>query len=180
MDDTPTVVLVSTNHEFQCLNPLDNSEEIRQHQEMITDLCFQHSISAIAEEMSFEALKMHGLTKTVAQQVCASLHLRHQFSDPPFLAREELGIFTDNDIRTDHRLKGSTKDVEDADAQARGSAHSNPLRKKFWLKKIRELNSWPLLFICGENHFRSFAELLSKYNIKVVSSQNIDSSAIAD
>jgi hypothetical protein len=88
MDDIPTVILVSTNHEFQRLIPLENIEETREFRRMISDLGIQYSITAIAEEMSFEALKMHGLTESVAQQVCALLHLRHQFLDPPFLARE--------------------------------------------------------------------------------------------
>jgi hypothetical protein len=164
-----TIILVGTDHNFQRPVNGKHTEGIAQFRIRIQELCLQYHLAAIAEEMSVSALAEYNLTESVAQQVCALLSLRHQFSDPP--SREErykLGIRQDNDIRAEHLLSDSTQEQIEADVLARGRVPSDRIREQFWLSRVQELDVWPLLFICGANHFTSFSALLKENGIQVV------------
>ena len=164
-----TVVLIGTNHNFQ--RPVDGpySAGIAQFRIRIQELCRQHHVAAIAEEMSAYALAEHGATESVAQQICALLGLRHQFSDPSsHQERYKLGIRQDNEIRAEHLFSNSTHEQIEADVLARGRVPSDRIREQFWLRKVQELNIWPLIFICGADHFSSFTELLKANSTNVV------------
>lgn len=163
-----TVFLVGTDHKFQ--RPVNGpaTDGIAQFRTMIQGLCLQHDLAAIAEEMNLPALQKYGVTESVPQQVCALLGLHHQLSDPSHEERYKLGIRQDNDIRAEHMLDEWTQEQIEADVLARGSVRSDRLREQFWLRKILELDAWPLLFICGANHFTSFAALLRAGHIEVV------------
>lgn len=164
-----TVVLVGTAHKYQRPGNGPHADGIAQFRVMIQELCLQHDLAAIAEEMSLQALQEYDVTESVAQQVCALLGgLRHQLSDPPHAERFKLGIRQDNDIRVEHLSDGWTEEQIEADVLARGSVPSDRIREQFWLQKIQELNAWPLLFICGANHFTTFAALLRANQIDVV------------
>ncbi len=164
-----TVVLVGTDHNFQ--RPVDgpHAEGIAQFRVELRELCLQYHLAGIAEEMSLSALKEYNVTESVAQQVCVSLGLRHQYSDPSSRAeRSELGIRQDNDIRAEHIFSNSTQEEIEADVLARGSVPSDKIREQFWLRKVQEFDTWPLLFVCGANHFTSFTALLKASGFTVV------------
>ena len=163
-----TVVLVGTAHKFQLPVNGPHADGIAQFRIMILDLCRQQDLAAIAEEMNSHALQENGVTESVAQQLCASLGRRHQFSDPSPEERYKLGIRQDNDIRAEHLFDEWTQEQVDADVLARGCVPSDKIREQFWLRRIQELDAWPLLFICGANHFTSFAALLRAASIGVV------------
>lgn len=161
-----TVVLVGTDHKFQVPSNELGVEEFRR---AMRALCKQHKVLAIAEEMSLHALKEKGATESVALQLCADLDdLRHQFSDPSHQERWKLGIRQDNDIRVEHLSDDWTLEQIEADVAARGRAASDPIRERFWWSRIQQLNTWPLLFICGANHFVSFAALLRGAGVEVI------------
>ena len=163
-----TLVLLGTCHKFQ--RPVDSqyAGEIAQFRILIRDMCLKHNLAAIAEEMSLYALKEENVTESVAQQVCALLSLRHQLSDPSPEERRKLGILQDNDIRAEHMFDEWTQEQIEADVLARGRVPSDRIREQFWLTKIQKLDAWPLLFICGADHFNSFATLLRSSRINVV------------
>ena len=162
-----TVVLVGTNHKFQ--RPVDgsNADGIAQFRSTIMDICLRHKIAAIAEEMSLHALQEKNVAESVAQQVCTLLGVHHQLSDPSPEERYKLCIRQDNDIRAEHMLDEWTREEIEADVLLRGSTPSDRIREQFWLRKIQELDVWPLLFICGANHFASFAALLRANHVDV-------------
>lgn len=164
-----TVVLVGTDHNFQ--RPVDgpHSEGIAQFRKRIQELVLEYGLAGVAEEMSLSALEEYDVKESVAQQVCASLGLSHQFSEPS--SREErykLGIRQDNDIRAEHMFDDWTHEQIEADVLARGRIPSDRIREQFWLRKAQEFNVWPLLFICGANHFAAFSALPKASGIKVL------------
>lgn len=164
-----TVVLVGTDHNFQ--RPVEGpySLGIAQFRAKIQELCAENQLEGIAEEMSVSALEEHNVTESVAQQVCASLGLRHQYSDPASYAeRYALGIHKDNDIRVEHVFSDWTQEQIEADVLTRGRVPSDRIRENYWLRKVLEFDVWPLLFICGANHFTSFSTLLRTSGISVV------------
>ena len=163
-----TVRIIGTSHIYQVGGENCPNEDAKEFREYILSICKGGNIRGIAEEMSLQALEEKNVTDSVAQQVCDSLDLRHQFSDPSREERKILGICQDNDIVAEHLFDGWTKEQIDADVRERGSVPSDRIREKFWLRKIKELDVWPLLFICGENHFTPFAALLKAGCINVV------------
>lgn len=164
-----TVFLVGTSHNFQLPVGGPHADGIAQFRFMILDLCRRHDLDAIAEEMNSYALQENDDVKeSVAQQVCASLGRRHQFSDPSPDERYKLGIRKDSDIRVEHLLDEWTQEQIESDVLARGRVPSDKIREQYWLKRIQELDAWPLLFICGADHFTSFAALLRAAGLDVV------------
>jgi len=163
-----TVVLVGTAHKFQRPVNATHADGIAQFRIMIQELCLQHDVASVAEEMNWHALQEWNVTASVAQQVCALLGLRHQLSDPSPEERYKLGIRQDNDIRAEHVFDEWTSEQIEADVLARGSVPSDRIREQFWLRKIQEIDAWPLLFICGANHFTSFTALLRAGHIGVI------------
>lgn len=163
-----TVVLVGTSHKFQL--PLCGKSIEQTFFSTIYELSNSYGVNAIAEEMSLEALNEKGATYSIAQQLCNEKSLRHKFVDPTNKERKELGIFQDNDIRIEGFLNNWTPKFIDAEILVRGSDASDSIRENFWLSKIKELDTWPLLFICGADHFNSFADLLRENGVNVVES----------
>ena len=163
-----TIYLIGTSHTFQLPSNELHSNEIVKFQQMIQTFCTSYRVSGIAEEMNQQVLDGKLIAKSVAQKVCELLGIYHQFSDPSQKERYELGIRQDNDIRVDHVFKKSTPAEIEADVLARGSVPSDRIREQFWLRKIQELNVWPLLFICGASHFTEFAKLLRSNSIDVI------------
>jgi hypothetical protein len=44
-------------------------------------------------------------------------------------------------------------------------------REAEWLRRIEQLNIWPVLVICGSDHFDHFCELLTTSGIEVISDE---------
>ncbi len=66
---------------------------------VIRDVCLQHKIRTIAEEMNLQALQEDKVSESVPYQVCSELGLLHQYSDPTLHERKVLGIRSDHDIK---------------------------------------------------------------------------------
>jgi len=80
-----------------------------------------------------------------------------------------LGIRTDEDIRIEGWLKSWTQKQIEAVVAKCGTDASDRIREQHeWLRRIQELDTWNLLFICGANHFASFANLLQRAGIAVI------------
>lgn len=164
----PIVVLIGTDHKFQRPGNGPHLKGVAEFRHTLHNLCHQHKIIAIAEEMSLYALQEKGVSESVAQRLCAEQGLPHQFSDPSPEERWKLGIRQDNDIRAEHLSDGWTDEQVKVDVLARGRAVSDLIREQYWWRRIQDLDTWPLLFICGAKHFTSFASLLRCAGVSVV------------
>lgn len=168
--DMRTVILIGTDHKYQ--RPIDgpDTQGIELFREALRIVCREHCVQAIAEEMSFEALQEKGLEESVPEQLGSELSLKHQFSDPTQEERWNLGIRQDNDIRAEHFNDGWSQEQIEGDVRARGKVVSDRIRERYWWNRIRELDTWPLLFICGADHYSSFSALLTRQGVKVIES----------
>jgi hypothetical protein len=153
------VILVGTAHKYQHLD----STYVEQFRVIIRSLCQEHSVMAMAEEMSQYALKKHGATQSVMQKLSAELGIRHQLSDPSKEEREQLGIRCYADIHRD----GFIADWEENRIEAE-VRRSHDIREHYWLEKLCELNTWPIVFVCGKEHVEYFSNLLRNHEIRVV------------
>ena len=173
---TPTrVFLVGTSHAYQfgegvVFGGTTCTPEIAiQFRQYLADVRNLHGIRAFAEEMSLDALAKMELTISLPKLVADEQHLvLHRYCDPTDQEKAQLRIRQDNDIRFEHISDGWTQEQIEADVLARGSVPSDRIREQFWLQRIQELDVWPLLFICGADHFNSFAALLRAGRIDVV------------
>ncbi len=161
------VVLVGTAHTYQLPLIGKHTAGIEKFRDTIRTLCSAHKVGAIAEEMDKTVLEEKGVLESVAQQVCSDLGLRHQFSDPSLKERKELGIRTDEEIRHEGWLNGWSQATIDSMVLSYGTQSSDRVREQEWLRRIKALDIWPLLFICGANHFVPLRKLLHEAGMTV-------------
>lgn len=163
-----TVVLVGTDHKFQRPVSGSGAEGVESFRDAIRELCLRYKVHAIAEEMNPQALQEHQMTESVAYQLCSELRLLHQYSDPSLQERKALGIQRDHDIQLQGWRERWPREKIDAALRNHGSIASDQIREKEWLCRIQVLDAWPLLFICGANHFVAFTSLLRHAGVTVI------------
>ncbi|MEY4211306.1 MAG: hypothetical protein RLZ92_1687 [Pseudomonadota bacterium] len=156
-----TVILIGTSHKYQ--QPIfSNIHGVEEFQAYIVDLCQLYKIKSIAEEMSIELIEEKGFQLSGLHQICNSMGISHQYSDPSRKERLELNIRPDTEL--DIKLKNITK-IEANIIEA----VNNGKREKEWLRRILVLDC-PLIFVCGANHFLSFSSQLKTHGVTVIES----------
>ena len=146
------VIIIGTSHSIQMA-----SSKLKTHLER---LCRELTVRAVAEEMSEEALLENNYTASVPMRVAEALRLPHRFCDPDRAERTRLQIRQENEIRKSAFLAN----LPEPEVLARLS-ESHAKRELYWLRQLRNHNLWPVLFVCGANHVRSFGELLRREGI---------------
>lgn len=157
-----TVVLLGTAHSIQ-----RGENDPSAFRVVLMGECKKHKVRAIAEEID------NG-PDTVASMLAADLHMWHLCVDPDDKERLERGI--ESDCRFDIVCKYGDQypqikiwprepSAENLPAEVweeydRRTSESYRMREQVWLEKITIFDKWPLLFICGANHFREFSKLL--------------------
>jgi hypothetical protein len=95
----------------------------------------EKGVTVIAEELSEDALRKHGATKSIACTVALRLGIRHLFCDPGCAERKELGI------------RKNSEDAIELDK-----------REGYWIKKLIELKDEDIIFLIGKKHIQGFSE----------------------
>lgn len=167
-----TVVLLGTAHTIQ-----RGENDPATFKSVLIEDCKRHKIKGIAEEIN------KGID-TVASKLAEELKLGHLYADPDNDERVQRGI--ESDCRLDlvfkygDRYPGirawpkeESKDnlpEEVWEEYNKRTSISYRLRERAWLEKIIAFDQWPLLFICGADHFREFSKLLSGSGYRVIES----------
>jgi len=112
--------------------------------------------------MSREALAEAGVEKSICEILANELGFRHCLCDPDKVARQALGIRQKNDIR----LEGFRNDWELKATQKRVLEEYRK-REEIWLSQVEEFQDYPVLFVCGANHVKSFSSLLRSKGIRL-------------
>lgn len=185
LPDEPFLYLIGVNHAMQFTYPLTQmfprgeSEAVRKKRAdftaHISEMIDKLDIDILAEEWSDEEfsdkgklksearefLKAFGETtqqfnwenefaqlrwETVPQQLGKAKGVDHRFCDPTSSEKQALGIEVD--------AKKETKSDWDK-------------RERFWLSKIADCKQRRVLFVCGDNHYDAFAELLETNGFNV-------------
>lgn len=148
------IVVVGTRHTIQIADPALKP--------FLESLCRDFNIRAMAEEMNGEALAEKNCTSSIPMQIASALKIPHRFCDPNRTERANLGIRQENEFRIQAWLSNST--LSDSELAARVT-ESYAMRERYWLEQLRQLNVWPVLFICGADHVVSFCNLLKQQSI---------------
>ncbi len=154
--------LLGTSHEYQLLPEGPPGREPEQFRLLVDATCRRECIKAIGEEASRDFLARKGVSGSVCKHVADSLGIAHRYCDPSTMERKALGIVDEEDIRMSGFFGNWDQQRTDATVRA-----SHAIRERRWLDQILELDSWPLLFICGANHTEPFRALLEANGLAV-------------
>ena len=153
-----SVAIVGTSHSLQV--GLCGDSLAHEFTEFLSGVCDRVPIRAIAEELSAEALVEKGRTTSLAMRVAQDRGLPHRLCDPSQRLRANLGIRQENDLALSPGWKSLS--------QAQRTAHlkaEDAKRERYWLEQLRELDVWPVLFVCGAFHVSSFVAILGAAEI---------------
>jgi hypothetical protein len=153
------IVLVGTRHAFQYPG-IKASNEFRL---FLEELCDQHGVRAIGEELSEDALAEKQKTSSVCREIAVSRNIAHHYCDPSLEQRKVLGVLQENPIRIDGWLKGWPPEKIEQEIRA-----SYSIREHYWRDQLEILDLWPALFVCGAEHVVHFRELVEKHGIEVI------------
>jgi hypothetical protein len=148
------VYVVGTDHNFQKGHE-SYKEAAAEFRQYIIDVCSLTHVKAIGEEMSREVLAEAGVEKSTCEMLANELGLKHCLCDPDKAARQALGIRQENDIR----LEGFRKNWKLKIIQKR-ILEEHRKREEIWLGQVEAFQNYPVLFVCGANHIKSFSSLL--------------------
>ena len=151
------VIVVGTSHLIQMGTDDGNAETGEEFLAFLESLCRTHEVRAVAEEMDAEALAECGCLTSIPMRLAQSLGVNHRFCEPNRSDRARLGILQENPIRA----KGFLSNWSEAEISSR-VLDEHMKRERYWLDQIRDLNQWPVLFVCGANHVASFCDLLAR------------------
>lgn len=160
--DLRTVLVIGTSHEYQRPLPESASQAPGRFRALVAATCRQQGVRAIAEEMSLDALQRHGAHESVCKQVAEALGIAHRYCDPSTKEQEALGVAEGDSIRMSGYFANRSQEEIEAAVRA-----SDAIRERCWLECLLELDSWPVLFVCGANHTEPFRELLRANAIAV-------------
>ena len=158
MNPDTKIIVIGTSHPLQCGNEkCCSKEQVREFMHWLEQICKEYGIKCIVEEMSAEGLKKQEVENTIAYALSKNLNLKkHHYTD---LSREhvaDLCIFIDAFM-----LREPTNEKKNSKRELLHQHLLNPIRERFWLANILDLNIWPTLFICGRDHVNNMVELIN-------------------
>ena len=175
LPDEPLVYLIGVNHAVQFKHPwsqmvVGEPEGVGMKREAfkahISEMIDKLDIEVLAEEFSTrqayaaeeEAFRQKGAAEleetappplsweTVLEQLSKAKGIEHRFCDPDSTERKALGIEVDS------------RKATEADWRK---------REQVWLERIEDCKGRRVLFVCGDNHYESFAQLLESDGFNV-------------
>ena len=134
-------------------------------------------MKAIAEEINNDL-------RTVASTLASVLQLEYLYADPDRKERIERDIPVDIVFGIQQEYIDQYPEIsiwpsepcednlptEVWEEYSKRANAANRLREKVWLEKIANITNWPLLFICGADHFDEFATLLKNSGYRAINS----------
>ncbi|MXY70361.1 MAG: hypothetical protein F4Y47_17670 [Acidobacteriia bacterium] len=151
---TRSVLVVGTDHQIQMQGPHGSKEASENLKALLVRLCIAEKPKAIAEEMSVDALNESNVNETVPHAVANERNLAHKYCDMDRKTRIRFGVLDKNEIKM--RAFQTNTDPSKC-LQIREQK-----RELYWLDQLNILNQFPVIFVCGYCHVKSFCELLEK------------------
>lgn len=152
------VYVVGTLHRYQGtfnagLGATATKDEFEDFRDFLKEVVHKHQIRWVAEEMSVEALQKYPHPdlpsgESLPFQVARGLNIPHEYCCPPNRrVRDELGLSPDGMPDTPDDFKR---------------------RETYWLRKVKQCDSFPCLFVLGSDHADSFSTLLNTSGLKAI------------
>ena len=167
------VLILGTDHRFQMRSPEFTTAQHQRFAAFVLATAKDYDVAALAEENDPEALAEKDLVESTIQFIARELGIKHCHCDPDTRTRAALGIRQEGQIRLSHYyLQQPTnsrhrKPLTEEEVQQRMD-ESDRKREHYWLSKLVEFNTWPVLFVCGAEHSLPFCDLLQKNSLDTV------------
>lgn len=157
MNPNNKIIVLGTSHPLQCGNEKCSSKElIQEFKQRLEQICKECGIKCIVEEMSPEGLQKHEVENTIAYTLSKDLNLKHHYTDLSIEHIADLCIYIDSFM-----LREPTNENKKSKRELLHQHLLNPIRERFWLANILNLNIWPTVFICGSDHVDNMVELIN-------------------
>jgi hypothetical protein len=148
------------------------TEAQKQYAEVLKKTIENLRPSLVAEEYSTES-ETENKRRSIAKPIADSLKVEHQFCDPHGEQRRTIGYLGVQELHPQIMMHDKNWDISPEEAQAKAWAICIGKyfirRERVWLGRIRE-KSKPeddvVIFVLGDGHVDSFADLLAKEGIK--------------
>lgn len=164
-------VLLGTSHTIQRGD--DQKDSFQSH---IEHLCKTHKVEAIAEEIDDKTI-------SIANTTANEFDITHKIIEPNEEETKSLNIELEHEIfyqlMTKYEIDPYPKRPYDKNmAPDVYEEYKTRLEKTYrereaeWLKRINELDTWPVLIICGAYHYQPFYDLLVSKGIHVIKEES--------
>lgn len=156
------IYILGINHKYQN-NPLETEE----FKNGLTKIVKNYNITFIGEEYAeYET----NLPKSSVKELAEELGIGHKYCDLDESERKTLGIPSREEIGKKLGIKGivlsGSREDQQITAEQKRYHH---ILEKAWYQRLKNhiKNHKFLLFICGEDHRKSFGRLLEKEDVRV-------------
>lgn len=152
------IVIIGTSHQYQTAEERCPPLGAQAFHWFLSEACRRYGIQTVAEEMNEEALAEVERNESIPQRVARELSLTHLFCDPNRKQRRDRGLLQENDIEI-QKFFDPTISKDEIERRKREALTG---REQYWLERLQTVpeSEWPVLFICGANHVKSFTGIL--------------------
>ena len=151
-----SLFLFGTDHRLQCGGRDCTTQQAETVAQELQAVCRLYKIRRVVEEMTVEGRRNYEVESTVVNRIARDLDLVHQEIDLNALERQALSISDAtlfNGIRTFRQRDGGTGLRVTLDAV------SDEIRERVWALRILQGKPWPVLFVLGANHVKTFRKV---------------------
>jgi hypothetical protein len=153
-----TVAVIGTSHTYQ--RPGHATEGA--FRQLIKEVCAALKVRAVAEEMSLEALVQKDTSESLCEEIAKAAGLPHRYCDPDNEQRRALNIRGRQNIEWEgFSCDWSEQQIEQA------VAADHAIRERYWFEQLSQLNSWPVLFVCGADHLDGFCAMMKNKGVDI-------------
>lgn len=150
------------------------------YKQRLKRLVGEYGICAIAEEMSFDAmarpvavtaLRQAGEIATpekILDHIQQHLHGQHLPSVTEQVSLELNILYRACDLGLAEQLPLMRWDDGTPEGTVRMKKRTFPPRERNWIQQLLALDRWPMLFVCGRDHRRSFRQRLVRTGLEVI------------
>lgn len=158
------IIIVGTCHTLQCGVGNYTDKQRNNYKNLIVKLCNSYSVALVAEEMCFYGLSQHEVSDTVVAKLTKTeIISEHEYIDIPFEGRSLLNIGYASIAKFKETEFSRIPSKSKREAQFRKRL-LDPMRELYWFAKLLDIDRWPVLLICGDNHVENMRKLIQKVN----------------
>lgn len=157
-------------------------EKIEAYRRRISKLARENQVQAIAEEMNWDSMARSAASKALhlrkpiplmedAIRYINQILIGQEIPSETELIARELGLpYKACDLTMDEQLKNGPLEPPDSTNEGRTQWEDQtfPPREQAWITSLLELRHWPVLFVCGNRHKRTFLPRLAEADLNVV------------
>ena len=154
------VELLGTSHRFQYGAPDCSEEEEAAFISLLKELASRSKVAALAEEACEELMVRQPRLESTCATAARELKIADLYCEPSQSVRGKLGVRGHQAIEQDAWLLHWPQEQKLAE-----HAKEFAVRENYWSVQLLMADTWPVLFVCGAEHIRSFSTMLKSHGV---------------